>query len=461
MPKKETEYEKYLLHEKYLWFLGSEDLLADFYNNDAPSYIQINTRESYYYSNVASDIRVVHSGFPSLLSYTKAKMLVSGGISALVKVDGKDSEKKNEEATMELDDINDDNKIDNLIVNSATTQSWGKKFAWKISIDKDVTDYPILEKVTPFNYNAIYERGRLKAIVFNEEFSVDKTDFVLHEIYSKTNGSGTIVYELYQVGKKELIQVSLESTERTTDLEDKVFKGFDFIFAGEKVANKSDYQGLVSEFDALDEVWSQLMDEIRKGRNESYIPENLAQGKTFDKFRKNYTVVGTDDRENGANKIENVQPSIRTDEHTKAINALKMNILTLFGLSPITVGIAEDIGSNSSGDALAKREMASIRTRNHEIKEWDEFLQDMYYKVLNAYNYMRKKKEIGYEILIAFGQYITPTRSEAIADVKLMRDAGVIDVEKALKDIYGDDLTEEEKVRIIQDSGTEIFIPEV
>ena len=80
MPKKADEREQFTLQEKYLWFLGQEDMLADFYQTRRITSNLIDTRSEYYYSNASNKIRIVHSGMPSLISYTKAKLLTNGGI---------------------------------------------------------------------------------------------------------------------------------------------------------------------------------------------------------------------------------------------------------------------------------------------------------------------------------------------------------------------------------------------
>jgi len=56
-------------------------------------------------------------------------------------------------------------------------------------------------------------------------------------------------------------------------------------------------------------------------------------------------------------------------------------------------------------------------------------------------------------VKVSFGDYISPTRKELIEETKLMKDADIIDAEKALDEIYGDELSEEEKIRIIANMG--------
>ena len=156
------------------------------------------------------------------------------------------------------------------------------------------------------------------------------------------------------------------------------------MIAGAKEIVKSDYDGIISEFDALDEAWSQLMDEIRLARSEVYVPEMLLTNRTFNKFRKNYAVLGNDERQSGKNEITHVQPNIRTDEYGKAIDKITSNCLVDVGLDPFTVGIDSGIGANASGDQLAKREASSLRTRGEMIDEWEPFLEEFFKTLLFA-----------------------------------------------------------------------------
>jgi hypothetical protein len=440
MPKKADEREQFTLQEKQLWFLGQEDLLADFYRTRRIVSNVIDTRSEYYYSNANQNIRIVHSGMPSLISYTKARLLTNGGIEYIT---------DNDKATETLKEIADDNKVDTLIKDSAVTESWASKFAWKISNDPDVSDYPILEKYSPQHYKAIYKRGRLQELVFINDYSKNDVKYELHEIY----GLGYIDYKLYMITKQGQVEVALTDLEETAELSTVTWNK-KVMLAGEKCNVKSDYDGIISEFDALDEAWSQLMDEIRLGRSEVYVPEILHTNHHFDKFRKNYTVMGTDERENGKNQIDHIQPLIRTDEYTKAIRAVTNNILAAVGLSPFTVGIDDFVGANASGDSLTKREMTSLRTRADMIKSWEAFLEEMFGKLLFAYSAFNNKPIKEYEVQVRFGDYISPTREEIITQTKMLVDSSIIDTEKALDDVYGDELEEEEKARILANTGS-------
>ncbi len=446
MPKRAMEYDEYCLQEKYLWYIGDEDLLADFYQTNTPKYSLVDTRRSYYYSNIDCKIRVIHSGMPELVSSAKAELLLSGGIEESVYIGEEISEEKGEL----LEAILEDNNFKNTILkNAIITESWASKFAMRVSFDSDISDYPIIEKYNPFNYDAIYKRGRLQEIVFKEPLG----DYVLYERY----GKGYVNYELYKKTKNDLIPVPLSELEETAELEDIVLPG-DLMLAVEKCNDKSDYKGIVAEFDALDEAWSQLMDEIRSGRSEIYVPDLLASGKQFNDFRKKYVVTGMDQAEGAKNQITHNQPDIRTVQYIDAIVAIRDNILANVKLNPLTVGIDDSIGANASGDAIEKRETVSLRTRKGMMDTWEPFLEDFYALLLNAYEWHNSQTIGQYDIDVTFGEYITPNIETRIDNVVKMKQADIIDDEKALEEIYGDSLSDEEKERILSNLGN-ITIP--
>lgn len=445
--KDNMDYEKYCLTEKYLWFLGKEDLLSDFYNTQFSNFVTYDPRNAYYYRQSASDVRKIHSGMPSLISYSKVRLLNNGNIiSKILLKNGNEDKAK----TIILNDMLVDNTANDLIKKSILTESWGGKFSWKISYDKSVSDFPILTMYNPLEYKAVYKYGRLQALIFINKIDKGKDHYELEEEY----GKGYIDYYLYKV-KEDGTRTPLELSylEETMELARVEFKDKKLILAGEKVNDKSDYDGIISEFDALDEAWSQLMDEIRLGRSEVYVPEVLLTNKTFDRFRKNFPVLAPDMKENGQNHIEHIQPNIRSGEYKNTIGILTNNILVNVGLSPFTVGIDDTVGANASGDSMTKREATSLRTREDMVKSWEAFLTEMFTKLLVANDLFNKKALQTYNLSVMFEDYITPSKDEVVKQTTELVNANIIDTEKALDEIYGDTLTEEEKLRILANTG--------
>lgn len=443
----------YKCTENELWYIGDEVLLSDFYKNNAGYGIgTIDPKYSYFYKNADSDIRIVHSGLPSLISNTMARVLLGGGISYKVF----EKEKENAKLTEQLEAIYKDNKIKGLLKRSVVAKSWGGKVAWKISVKRDLSEYPIIEKYDAEEFKTEYDRERLQKIIFLTRYQVDKELYELHEEY----GLGYIHYSLYLKRGDKMEQVDLGYLPMTENLLDVEFSQ-KVILAG-VIESKPDYDGLVSEFDALDEAWSQWFDEIRTARTNTYIPEVFANNGHFDRFRTRYEIIGSDTSESGQNKITHIQPDIRSDEYKNTIQQLVSNILVNVGLSPYSVGIDDSVGANASGDSLEKREASTLRTRQDAIEEWQEFLQEMSDKLLYAYYRFIKGNstyKLTSETFVKFGDYITPSRQSIAEFNKGLVEANIIDTEKALDDIYGDELTEEEKIRILANTGNLTITP--
>ena len=446
MPKKKMEHEKFLLQEKYLWFLGQEDLLADFYQNRVSTYSLIDTRASYFYANVTNAIRTVHSSVPAMISYGKAELLMSGGLEKVVTINDEESE----EATATLEEIYKENTEEtNLMVDSVATESWGGKFAWKLCKDEEVSEYPIIQMYTPLEYEAIYKYGRLQELIFPQDYNYDNVDYILEEIY----GKGYIDYVLYQKGKNGNFEVPLDTIPETAELERQEFPT-DMIFASEKRAIKSDYNGIISEFDGLDESWSQMVEENRTAKVEIYYPEKLLIGnKTPDDFRKRYVKTASDEGENAKNEIKHIQPDMRPEKYNTTQATFLNNILASVRLNPITIGINDDIGANASGDAREKAEVVSMRTRKSMIDGYESFLNSFDEKILVANDLFNGNKPQEYVVANTFGSYTTPSMETVVANVKLLREQDVIDIEKGIDMVFGDSVTEEEKNRILANSG--------
>lgn len=443
MPKRKDN--DYKLKEYYLWYQGDEELLVDFYQNLTSGSGTIDTKASYYYANVNSETRLIHSGLPGSICEAMSNLATQGGfISNVEKGDVID-----DDATERLNNILTDNSITALLKQSVTDLSWGKAFSWKISFDKELTKYPIVEEVNALNFEVIKKRNRNVGYIYKEYLYSDKDKFELNEIY----GYGIIDYKLFKISKSgEKKEVSLLYLEDTKHLQ-KITFSKDVILAGVCEKSKSDFKGLVSEFDNLDEMSSQYADEIRTSKTETYIPEILAPKGNFNRLKKNFIVSGTDMNENGKNEIKSVQPSLRATEHIIGIESVRDHILAMVRLSPLTLGYQGNIGANSSGEALNKREVVSLRTRDDIIELLEPFMEQMFIILLVAEDIAAGKTGGVYETNVIFGEYVAPDRAELIENTAKLIEFDIIDREKAIDEVYGEDISEDEKNRMLANIG--------
>lgn len=454
MPKKTVD--NYDLMEKYLWYLGNENLLVDFYTSKKPEYVStINAKNHYYYANVRNNVRVIHSGIPKLIANTKARVLLSGGIEAVVKKgEEKETDKEN---TARLYEILDDNDWKKRIAEAKKIKTWAGSVAFKMIYDKELTEYPIIEVYSPFNFKVNKEKGRVISIVFVEKIEdEDGSKYELHEEY----GYGYIDYMLYKETKTGKLQpMPLNTLEETAEYEKIEWK--EPVMMACVLDGESDYDGIIGEFDALDEQWSQMMDEIRNGRADVYVPDELLINGTFDPLRRKHIELGTDEREGAKNEVKFNQAEIRIAEYNSAIDMTLGNILANVGLSKLTVGLDESIGKNSSGDSITEREVTTIRTRSALIEEWEPFLEKFFNILLFADDFFRvtkmkknsKARKYDYYLVVTFGDYVKESKNERIEQAIKMLSNEAIDHEKTLEEIYGDELTEEEKTRILANLG--------
>lgn len=450
-----SEIDNFYLMERYLWYQGNENDLITFYQGNAPKgLLGVNAKKHYYYAKARNDIRVIHSGIPRLIANTKAKILVTGGIKAnVVKPDG-NTDKKTTEL---LHEILEDNKWMDQIAESVKIKTWGGTFAYKLIFDKEITPFPIWEVYQPFNFRINKEKGRVISYVFIEEYEDDrKNNFELHEEY----GKGYIKYTLYKIGKTgNMEEVPLSTIPEYADLKD-IEWSEPIIMAGALIG-ESAFTGLTGEFDALDEQWSQMMDEVREGRADKYVPDELLIAGVDDPLRRKHVVLGTDEREGSKNEIKFNQADIRIDTYREAIDLTYANILANVGLSRLTVGMDESIGKNTSGDSIVEREVTTLRTRKALTDEYQAFLEEFFNTLLFAYDFFVKTKmktksnarRTDYDVVVTFGDYVKDTKNERIEQAVKMLHADAIDQEKALDEIYGEDLTEEERVRILANIG--------
>lgn len=213
--------------------------------------------------------------------------------------------------------------------------------AFKISIDNEVSKYPILEFFDGSMVEYETNRGRLKEIKFITYYNKSNYKrYKLVEIY----GKGYVRYKLYDERDNE---VSLSTMEETSNLVDVTFEG-NFIMAlplmffksvkfegrGKNLLdNKSD------AFDALDEVISQWIDAIRDGRVQKYIPEDLVPrnpntGELLkpNSFDNKFIAVGTSLAENANNQIDMKQADINylayVESYANAIDMCLQGIIS-------------------------------------------------------------------------------------------------------------------------------------
>lgn len=445
-------YEANLIRNK-LWYRGEAYELEQFFKNISSDPVN----QSRFWCATPSEnlsIRKIHSGLPSMLIDKLTDIVVSD----IDQIQVEDSETLNSL----WKDISEDNKFNEILLDSIQKALVSGDGAFKLSIDTDISKYPIIEFFDGDRVEYIHNRGRLSEIHFKTSYTKKSKKYTLVEMY----GLGYIKYKLLDGRDNE---VSLDILDETKELEDVEYKD-KFIMAiplmffksskwegrGKSIIdNKSD------SFDALDEVISQWIDAIRAGRVQRYIPENLLPvdpntGKILkpNPFDNSFIATSSNAGEDAKNQIDMKQADIKFEAYVESYsNAIDMCLQGI--ISPSTLGI--DLKKTDNAEAQREKEKTTLYTRNKMIDTLTEVIPELVNIILKTYDVLNNKSAGEYEVSISFGEYSTPSFDSVVETVGKAKTLGIMSLQKCIDELYGDTMTEEEKAleiaRIKEESG--------
>ena len=204
------------------------------------------------------EIRKIHTGLPKIIVNKLADITLT---------DLNDITFKDSNLNEIWEAIVKENKFYKLLDRSTKKVLVAGDGAFKISFDSNISKYPIIEFYDGDDIEIVYERGRMKEIIFNT-------------VYKHNN------------------EVALNTIPQTEELADVTFdKSFNMavpymIYESEKWEGRgqSIFDGKTDNFDSLDETWSQWIDALRAGRAKTYIPDDLLPRdiKTGEIMKPNY-----------------------------------------------------------------------------------------------------------------------------------------------------------------------------
>ena len=375
--------------------------------------------------------------------------------------------KIDDEQTQTLfDTISDENKLNKVIEKAVKECLTVGDGAFKISYDTDISVYPIIEFIPADFVDYEYHRGRLKEVVFYTDICENRKRYRLAEIY----GYGYIDYRLYDEYGNLL---SLDVTEYSSNLQkmtfdNQIIMAIPFkIFESTMYPNrgKALFDNKTEEFDALDEVASQWLDSVRKGRVKHYVPESLIPRNPetgsliyngFD-FKDDFVKVAGS-MEEGKDVIQTIQPSIDYSAYENSFKTF-LDMLLQGVISPATLGI--DLAKNTSAESQREKEKVTLFTRQKITTELTIVLKQLVQLILDVYNIANNKARKEYDISISFGEYATTSFDSVVDTVSKAHQAGIMSIEQCVEELYGDSLTDEEKQEEIQRIKDEMGIEEL
>lgn len=417
-----------------IWYRGDSEELSQLYK-------QVPGDRTRFWAAVPTkgmEIRKIHVGIPGMITDTLTDIVIAD-------MNEFDLSARQEE----WKEISNENKFEALLNEAITETLVIGDGAFKISFDTGLSQYPIVEFYTGDKTDIIYNRGRVKEIVFKTIYRHKNREYVLLETYGKGYINYTLTKEGRECGIKEIPQ--------TANLADIVWSD-NFIMAVPlqffqsskwKGRGKSIFDGKTDAFDSLDEAWSQWMDALRANRTKEYIPtemmpRNPNTGEIIKPNAFDNRFLQSDGAmdENGKAAISVVQGQIPHESYLATyVTALDLCLQGL--ISPSTLGI--DVKKLDNAEAQREKEKATLYTRNKIVQTLQKTLPELINLIFKSYDTWLGKPVADIEADIPFGEYANPSFESQVETVSKGKQGGIMSIEASVEELYGDTRDEEWK----------------
>ena len=448
-----------------LWYRGDPSELEQFYKqlSEVDVNVYSTTVKSKFWASVPNgDVRIrkIHSGLPAMIVNTLSDIVVND----LMDPDMDSGLHERWEAFCS------ENDFDDILIEAVQQALITGDGAFKLNIDTDLSEQPLLEFYSADQVCYEYKRGKLQAIIFKTEYCHERAKYQLHERY----GKGTVQYKLFGPNNKEYPLDTVPECAELTDVTFtgdyimgvpfKIYKSPKFKDRGQSILDKKS-----DAFDALDETLSTWLDGVRASRVKQYIPENLIpknrEGIPLkpDVFNPWIAINGQlAEEDNG--KIETVQGDFQTASLLESYVTF-LDVCLQGILSPSTLGI--DVKKLDNADAQREKEKTTMYTRDTIISSLKKSLECLFDVIMRTQDNMLGKQppEEGYEATFEWGQYANPSFEAMVETLVKAKQGQIMSTEKIVDELYGDDLSEEEKAEEVErikaeySGGTEMAEP--
>ena len=437
-----------------IWYRGNPSELQQFYEQYDDGVNRTN-----FWAGIATtgiNFRKVHTGLPALIIDKLTDIVVDdmNDIKIMAK-DSKGESIENIQDTERWNIIAEEHDFKDTILKEAVRESLNGDCALKMAFDPDVSEFPIIEVVPGKYIEYVYKRGRLQEIKFLFPKNVDGKIYAREEIYSKAG----VEYKYYDENGKDITIGNIDQEEGLYPFEN----NYKFLLAIPLMITKSKRypgrgKGILEEkegaLDSFDEVWSQWMDALRDGRTKTYIPDDLIprdpktgvplRPNTFD---KRFIGTKSNKAEGADNKIQVESPEIKSEQYLETyITALDLCLQGI--ISPSTLGI--DVKKLDNAEAQREKEKTTLYTRGKIIRKLEKLIPSLVELVLKTDDLVKNKGVKPYEVSVDFGEYANPSFEAQVETVGKAFVDGVMSIETAIEQLYGDTWTEDEKAEEVE-----------
>ena len=434
-----------------IWYRGDSFELSQLYK-------QISTDRSMFWAAVPTkgmEIRKVHTGIPKLMVdvLTAVVMADMNGI------------KLPDELWERWNKIAQENSFKTLISKAVTETLIVGDGAFKISLDSDISSEPIIEFYPGDQIEFVRRRGRITEIVFRTIYKEKSGTFVLCERY----GYGYVRYELTKHDSPVSVDVLPQTAGlRNVEFDKNVMMAVPMMFYSSGTfegRGRSIFDGgKCDRFDSFDEIWSQWLYAVRQSRPMKFLPpayspknpytgENLLPNPFDNIFIES---AGPVPETTTPPRPELIQPAIPHESYLAAyITALDLCLQGI--ISPSTLGI--DVKKLDNAEAQREKEKTTLYTRNKIIGVLQQVIPELVHKVFNVIAIANDDQLPDVDAEVPFGEYANPSFESQVETVGKGRTQGIMSIEAAVDELYGDTKDEDwkstEVTRIKAQTGVE------
>lgn len=443
--KEPYSFETEVIRNK-IWYRGNADEIEQLYKQLDSGY----GGTARFWASVpdTEQIRKIHSGLPAMMVDTIAYIVCS---------DMSDIAFEGESGQDVWKDIKEAIGFDSLISNAITQTLVASDGAFKISIDTDLSSYPLVEFFPAERVSYLTRHGQVYGVDFWTDITDKKGRYRLRERYAMANQECTVTYALFKDGA----EIPLDTLKDLSVLKPVRVPGNYLMAVPLKFYDnprfpgrgKSIFDSKTDVFDAHDEVISQWIDAVRSGRVTKYIPEDMIprdprSGALLTTAPVNSfgtTFIKTEALPNETGKqgqIDVIQPEIRYEAYASTY-ASTLDMCLQGILSPATLGI--DLGKMSSADAQREKKDVTGHTRNTITSVLEKVIPRLVSAVLMTYDNMRGLNPSTYTPSVTFGEYGAPDFGTRVETISKAAAAGVMSIESQVDELWGASKDEEWK----------------
>lgn len=399
-PPAETDRPRALYDAWGAWYSGDPDQLSAYYGGGGGSHrLSPTPRPSQYRGGVVGTVARwfwgrppdpeqlpdrLHVPLASDISATNADLLFGEAPTLVVDEQVEDKPTQNR-----LDWLMTEGGMHAALLEAAEIASaYGGVFL-RASWDTAVADHPLVDAIAPDCAAPEWRSGRLVAVTLWKVLEDRDDNTVIRHL--ERHEPGIVYHGLYE-GSRDSLGRKLPLADNPATAGFKVGPNGGIPTGARRLAvvyvpnmrphriirgtplGRSDYSGIEHIFDSIDETWSSLIRDIDLGKGRLIVPDSFldthgrGQGASFSMERRAFTPVkglqGAGDK--FTDMIEQVQFTIRVDEHLAAAAALTEQAVRGAGFSAQTFGESKDLAVTAT--EVQHRERRSYSTRQRKTK---------------------------------------------------------------------------------------------